>query len=51
MFDAGLTLSTKRERESNGRDYGQRAIALDDYKLKYSFKHNSINLAIVLSIR
>jgi hypothetical protein len=50
-FDAGLTLTTKRERECNGRDYGRRAITLHDYKLKYSFKHNSINLAITLSIR
>jgi hypothetical protein len=50
-FDAGLTLTTKRERESNGRGYGRRAITLHDYKLKYSFKHNSINLAIALSIR
>jgi hypothetical protein len=31
---AGLTPTTKRERESNGRDYGRRAITLRNYKSK-----------------
>jgi hypothetical protein len=51
MFDAGLTLMTKRERENNGQGYDRRAITLHDYKLKYSSKHNTINLAIALRIR
>jgi hypothetical protein len=50
MLGAGLTPTTKRERESNGRGYGRRAITLHDYKLEYSSKQNSINLAITLSI-
>ena len=49
-FDVGLTLTTKRERESNGRGYGREAITLHNYKLNYSFKQNDINLAIALSI-
>jgi hypothetical protein len=49
-FDVGLALTTKRERESNGRGYGQEAITLHDYKLKYSSKQNGIDLAIALSI-
>jgi hypothetical protein len=40
MFDEGLTLTTKRERESNGRGYSREAIMLHDYKLNYSFKQN-----------
>ena len=51
MFDAGLTLTTKRERESNGRGYGREAITSHDYKLKHSSKQNSTNLAIALNIR
>jgi hypothetical protein len=47
---AGLTPTTKQERESNGRDYGRRAITLRDYKSKYSSKQNGINLAIALCI-
>jgi hypothetical protein len=50
MFDAGLTPTTKRERESNGRGFGRRAITSHDYKLKYSSKQNGINLAIAFSI-
>jgi hypothetical protein len=50
-FDAGLALTTKRERESNGRGYGRRAITLHDYKLKYSSKQNGINLAMAFNIR
>ena len=46
----GLTPTTKRERKSNGRGYGREAITSHDYKLKYSFKQNSINLAIAFSI-
>jgi hypothetical protein len=41
----------KRERESNGRGYGRRAIMLHNYKLNYLFKQNGINLAITFSIR
>jgi hypothetical protein len=44
MLGAGLTPTTKQERESNGRGYGRRAIALDDYNSKYSSKQNSISL-------
>jgi hypothetical protein len=50
-FDAGLTLTTKRERESNGRGYVREAITIHNYKLNYSFRHNSINLVIALSIK
>jgi hypothetical protein len=49
-FDVGLTPTTKRGRESNGRGYGRRAITSHDYKLKYSSKQNGINLAITFSI-
>jgi hypothetical protein len=50
-IDAGRTPTAKRERESNGRGYGRRAITLHNYKLNYLFKHNGINLAIAFSIR
>jgi hypothetical protein len=50
MLGAGLTPMTKRERESNGRGYGRRAITLRNYKSKYSSKQNGINSAIALSI-
>jgi hypothetical protein len=50
MLDAGLTPMTKQERESNGRGYGRRAITLHDYKLEYSSKQNSVNLAIAFNI-
>jgi hypothetical protein len=47
---AGHAPTTKRERESNGCGYGRRAITLSDYRLKYSSKHNRINLTITLYI-
>jgi hypothetical protein len=50
MLGAGLAPTTKQERESNGRGYGRRAITLSDYRLKYSSKHNRINLTIMLYI-
>jgi hypothetical protein len=52
MLSAGLTPTTKREREreSNGRGYGRRAITFHDCKSKYSSKKNSINLVIALCI-
>jgi hypothetical protein len=50
MLGVGLTPTTKRERENNGRGYSRRAITLRNYKSKYSSKQNSINLAIVLCI-
>jgi hypothetical protein len=50
MLNAGLAPTTKRERESNGRGYGRRAITLSDYRLKYLSKHNRINLTITLYI-
>jgi hypothetical protein len=50
MLGAGLAPTTKRERESNGRGYGRRAITLSGYRLKYSSKHNPINLTITLYI-
>jgi hypothetical protein len=49
-LSVGLTPTTKRERESNGRGSGRGAITLRDYKSKYSSKQNSINLAIALYI-
>jgi hypothetical protein len=48
MLGAGLTPTTKRERESNGQGYGRGAITLRDYKSKYLSKQNNINLAIAL---
>jgi hypothetical protein len=42
--------TTKQERESNGGGHSRRAITSHDYKLKYSSKHNGINLAIAFSI-
>jgi hypothetical protein len=50
MLSAGLAPTTQRERESNGRGYGRRAITLSDYRLKYLSKHNRINLIIMLYI-
>jgi hypothetical protein len=50
MLGAGLTPTTKRERESNGRGYGRGAITLRDYKSRYSSKQNGINSAITLCI-
>jgi hypothetical protein len=48
MLGARLAPTAKRERESNGQGYGRRAITLNDYRLKYSSKHNHINLTITL---
>jgi hypothetical protein len=50
MLSAGLAPTAKRERESNDQGYGRRAITLSDYRLKYSSKHNHINLTSTLYI-
>jgi hypothetical protein len=51
MLGAGPRSTTKRERENNGRGYGQKAITLSSYGLKYLSKHNHINLTIALCIK
>ena len=50
MLRVGFAPTTKRERESNSRGYGRRAITLSGYRLKYSSKHNPISLTITLYI-